>query len=241
MAREMDVGKVVQVPSSVEANSYAHTERIVFGIFMIVGPLILLAATIIHPPHGIRVTDGSEYYGAAHDHTTQFYIAHTLFFFSGVTLIPAVIGLTRLVRRSHPKAAFWGLVLSAMGFVGWGAFDGQDFMTYIAGASKNLDTNTMQTYIDDALANTNVLIPTSIVFTILVVGLVVTCIGLHRAGIQTFWLALLLPIGIVGIMSFLEYPPLLIASGLCVCASVGTVGLRQLRAPDAAESQPAFT
>jgi hypothetical protein len=131
-------------PAGTTADSYAHTERKTFGAFMIVGSLVLLAATIIHPPHGIRVTDGSEYYGAAYDHTTQFYIAHTLFFLAGVTLIPAVIGLTRLVRPSHPKAAFWGLVLSAMGFVGWGAFDGMDFMTYIAGASKSLDTNTMR-------------------------------------------------------------------------------------------------
>jgi hypothetical protein len=221
------------------AESYAHTERVVFAIFMIVGPLILLAATIIHPPHGVRVTSGAEYYGAAYNHTTRFYIAHTLFFTAGVTLIPAVIGLTRLVRPSHPKAAFWGLVLSAMGFVGWGAFDGIDFMTYIAGSNKSLNTNTMQTYIDDALANTAVLIPTSIVFTLLVIGLVVTGVGLHRAGILHFGLALLLPIGVVGIMSFLEYPPLLIASGLCVCASVGTVGVRQLRAPDAPVVQPA--
>jgi hypothetical protein len=226
-------------PAGAVAERYAHTERIVFAIFMIVGPLIVLAATIIHPPHGIRVTAGGEYYGAAHDHSTQFYIAHTLFFFGGVTLLPAVIGLTRLVRRSQPKLALWGLVLSAMGFVGWGAFDGQDFMTYIAGSESNLDTTTMQTYIDDALANTAVLIPTSIVFTLLVIGLVVTGVGLHRAGILHFGLALLLPIGVVGIMSFLEYPPLLIASGLCVCASVGTVGVRQLRAPDAPVVQPA--
>ena len=124
-----------------------------------------------------------------------------------------------------------------MGFVGWGAFDGMDFMTYIAGASKSLDTNTMQTYIDDALADTAVTIPTGIVFGILVIGLIVTCIGEHRAGILHFGLALLLPIGIVGVLSFLEYPPLLIASGLCVCASIGTVGVRQLRTPDAAVPQ----
>lgn len=218
-------------PTSAVAD-YAHTERVGFATFMIIGPLTLLAACIIHPPHGIRVTSGAEYYDAAYNHTTQFYIAHTLFFLGGVTLVPAVIGLTRLVRPSHPAAAFWGLVLSAMGFVGWGAFDGMDFMTYIAGATKSLDTTTMQTYIDDALANKEVTIPTGIVFLILVVGLVVTCVGEHRAGILHFGLALLLPIGVIGVLSFLDYPPLLIASGLCVCASIGTVGVRQLRAPD---------
>ena len=70
-----------------------------------------------------------------------------------------------------------------MGLAGWGAFDGQDFMTYIAGSEKNVDTNTMQTYIDDALANKEATIPTGIVFTILVIGVVVVGIGLHRPGI----------------------------------------------------------
>src|SRR5665809_110075 len=120
----------------VAAASYEYTERKVYAIFMIVAPLILLPATIIHPKHGIGATDGAEYFGAAYDHTTRFYIAHTGYFLTGVTMIVAVIGLTQLVRRTHPKAAFWGLVLSAMGFVGWGAIDGMDFMTYNAGKDK---------------------------------------------------------------------------------------------------------
>jgi uncharacterized protein DUF4386 len=222
-------------PAGVVARSYDHTERIGFAIFMVVGPLIVLAATIIHPPHAAE--NGTEYYQAAHDHSNQFYVSHTLFFLGAVAMLPAVIGLARLVRRSHPRAAFWGLVLSAMGFVSWGAFDGMDFMTYVAGSSSNLETNTMQTYVDDALANTAILVPTVAVFVALVVGLVVIGVGLHRAGILNLWLAMLLPIGVVGVLSFLEYPPLLIASGLCLCASVGIVGLRQLRAPDEAVSQ----
>ena len=52
--------------ASTAADRYAHTERIGFGVFMILGPLLLLAATIIHPKHGIRVTSGSEYYDAAY-------------------------------------------------------------------------------------------------------------------------------------------------------------------------------
>jgi hypothetical protein len=126
-----------------------------------------------------------------------------------------------------------------MGFVSWGAFDGMDFMTYVAGSSSNLDTNTMQTYIDDALANTAILIPLTAVFLTLVIGLLVTCVGLHRAGILPLWVALLMPIGVIGVLSFLEYPPLLIGSGLCLCASVGTVGVRQLRAPDDATAPQA--
>jgi hypothetical protein len=223
------------------AESYAHVERKVFSIFMIVSPLILLVATIVHPKHGIGKTDGAEYYGAALDHTTRFYIAHTGYFLTGTTLIVAFLGLNRLVRRTHPKAAFWGLVLSAMGFVGWGAIDGMDFMTFNAGrftdSPPNLDQSTMQTYIDQALADNAVLIPVFGVFSLLLIGLVVNAVGMHRAGIVNFFHALLLPIGVGGVISFLDYPPLEIASGVCVCVAVIPVGWRQLRAPDATVPQ----
>jgi hypothetical protein len=225
-------------PAGVAARSYAHTERIGFGIFMVVAPLIVLGATILHPAHSTE--DGTQYYHAAHDHSNAFYASHTLFFLGAVALIPAVIGLARLVHPSHPKAAFWGLVLSAMGFIGWGALDGMDYMTYVAGSSSNLDTAAMQTYVDDALANTAILIPISIVFLLLIIGLSVLCAGLHRAGIAPFWLSLLIPLGVVGVIGTLEYPPLLIGSALLLVASMGTIGLRQLRAPDdATASQPA--
>ncbi|MDA0166026.1 hypothetical protein OM076_37525 [Solirubrobacter ginsenosidimutans] len=238
-------------PAGAVARSYEHTERVVCAIFMLVSPLILLVATIVHPKHGIAKTDGAEYYGAAYEHTTRFYIAHTGYFLTGVTLIVAFIGMNRLVRPTHPKAAFWGLVLSAMGFVGWGAIDGMDFMTFNAGRftagsqwagslGGSLDHNTMQTYIDNALGDNFVLIPVFGVFFLLIIGLVVNAVGLHRSGIVNFFHALLLPIGVTGVISFLDYPPLEIGSGLCVCAAVIPIGVRQLRARhDATAAQAA--
>jgi hypothetical protein len=195
------------------AESYGHTGRKVFSIFMIVSPLILPAATIVHPAHGIAATDGAEYFGAAYNHTTRFYIAHTGYFLTGVTLIVAFIGIEPAGAAHHPEAAFWGLVLPAMGFVGWGAIDGMDFMTWNAGRfsaapASTLDYNTMQTYIDDALGDQAVLIPVFGVFALLLIGLVVNAVGLHRAGMVNFFHALLLPIGVGGVISFLDYPPL---------------------------------
>ena len=224
-------GAQAAYPSS-NAESYAHVERKGFAVFMLVGPLILLGATIIHPAHGVRATSGVSYYTAAYNHTTRFYIAHTLFFFTAVTLSVAVVGLTRLIRPTNPKRAFWGLVFSVMGFVGWGAIDGIDFMTYIAGAHKSLNTNTMQQYINYVVADNPVLIPVTAIFTLLIIALVWIALAMHSAGIAPLWLGLLLPIGVTGVISFLNYPPLEIASGLCVCAAVIPVGIRQLRAAD---------
>ncbi|MGW6686873.1 hypothetical protein [Streptomyces sp. NPDC054961] len=115
--------------------SYARAERIGFGALMIGAPILMLGAAFFHPPHGIE--SGAQYYSASHDHGTRFYVAHTLFFLSAVLFVPAVVGLARLVHPTHPKAAFWGCVLSLMGFVGYGALDGIDYMTWVAGKADS--------------------------------------------------------------------------------------------------------
>jgi hypothetical protein len=140
-------------PAGAAAASYGNVERIGFGLLMIGAPILMLGAAFIHPPHGIE--SGPEYYRAAHDHTTRFYISHSLFIFAAVLFVPAVVGLARLVHPSHPKAAFWGCVLSLMGFVGYGAMDGMDYMTWVAGnPASGLDPKEMQKFIDVTL-NTN--------------------------------------------------------------------------------------
>ena len=73
-----------------------------------------------------------------------------------------------------------------------------DFMTYVAGSGSGLDTNTMQAYVDDALASTAIITSVSVVFLLLILGLCVISIGLHRAGIIPFWLVLLVSFGTVG-------------------------------------------
>jgi hypothetical protein len=113
----------------------------------------MLVAAFTHPPHGIE--RGAMYYHASHDHSTRFYIAHTAFFLAAVLFVPAVVGLARLVHPSHPKAAFWGCVLSLMGFVGWGALDGIDYMAYVAGKpDTGLDATQMEALIEEALHTT---------------------------------------------------------------------------------------
>jgi hypothetical protein len=80
-------------------------------------------------------------------------------------------------------------------------------------------------------------VPVSVVFFLLPAGLCVIAVGLHRAGILPLWLGLLMPIGVFGVISTLEYPPLLIGFGILLLASFGTVGVRQLRAPNGTVSE----
>jgi hypothetical protein len=214
-------------------DSYANVERIVFGLAMIIAPILMLGAAIFHPPHGIENAAG--YYSASHDHSMGFYVAHTCFFLSAVLFVLAIVGLARLVHPSHPKAAFWGCVLSLMGFIGYGALDGIDYMAWVAGKpDTGLDPTTMQRYIEVVLTTNAILVPVLLVFTLLPIGLIVLAVGVARAGVLPGWLAALMPLGMVGVAGSLQYPPLLVISALALLASFGFVGLRLLRAPSAA-------
>jgi hypothetical protein len=126
----------------------------------------MLGAALFHPPHGIE--DAAGYYSASHDHTSRFYVSHTLFFLAATLFVPTVVGLARLVHPSHPKAAFWGCVLSLMGFIGYGALDGIDYMAWVAGKpDTGLDPTTMLNYIDVVLKTNAILLPVLLVFTLL--------------------------------------------------------------------------
>jgi Domain of unknown function (DUF4386) len=214
-------------------DSYADAERIGFGILMILAPILMLGAGILHPPHGIE--SGEQYYHASHDHPTEFWLAHTFFFLSAVLFVPAVVGLSRLVHPTHPKAAFWGCVLSLMGFVGYGALDGIDYMTYVAGKpGTGLDPASMQAFIEQALKTYEVLVPVLLVFTLLPIGLIVLAVGLDRARVVPWWLAALMPVGMIGVAGTLQYPIALTISALLLLVSFGTVGVKMLRTPSAA-------
>jgi hypothetical protein len=218
------------------AGSYAQAEQIGFGLLMIGAPILMLGAALFHPPHGIE--DGAQYYIASHDNSTRFYVSHTLFFLAAVLFVPSVVGLARMVHPSHAKAAFWGCVLSLMGFVGYGALDGMDYMAYVAGKpDTGLDPTTMQQYIVTALSTNAIIAPVLLVFTLLPIGLVVLAVGLTRAGILPAWLAALMPLGMIGIAGFLAYPFALVISALALLASFGFAGLKLLRAPSAALSE----
>ena len=222
-------------PEGTAGNNYANGERIGFGLLLIGAPILMLGAAIFHPPHGIE--SGEMYYMASHDHTAAFYIAHTCFFLAATLFVPGVVGLARLVHPTHPEAAFWGCVLSLMGFVGYGALDGIDYMTWVAGKpDTGLDPTAMQDLIDVTLHTNAILIPIMLVFTLLPIGLIVLAVGLARAQVMPIWLAALMPIGMVGIAASLQYPVALILSGLALLASFGFVGVKLLRAPNAAVS-----
>lgn len=198
----------------------------------------MLGAAILHPPHIIE--DGVAYYHATHDHNTPFYVAHTLFFFAATLFVGATVGVAQLVHPSYPKLAFWGCILSLMGFIGYGALDGIDYMAWYAGSpDTGLDAATMQQFIVGALESVPLVGPVLLVFLLLPLGLIVLAIGTVRAGVLPVWLAWLMPVGMFGVAVSRESPVFLILSALALLGTYGYIGVKVLRGTSAALSKAA--
>lgn len=71
-----------------------------------------------------------------------------------------------------------------MGFIGYGALDGIDYMAWYAGSpDTGLDAATMQQFIVGALESVPLVGPVLLVFLSLPLGLIVLAIGTVRAGV----------------------------------------------------------
>ena len=134
-------------------DSYANVERIVFGLVMIIAPILMLGAAVFHPPHGIENAAG--YYSASHDHSTGFYVAHTCFFVSAVLFVLAIVGLGAAGAPQPSQGGLLGLRTFAHGLHRlWGAgrhrLHGLGGWKPAHGAGPGLDPTTMQRYIEVA-------------------------------------------------------------------------------------------
>ena len=73
-----------------------HFRKLVAGMCMMFGPLVLLVGLVIHPD---SKTDEGAQLAVIADHLDQWYIAHLLILISIVLAVPAVLGLMHMLRE----------------------------------------------------------------------------------------------------------------------------------------------
>jgi hypothetical protein len=93
----------------------------------VVGPAVLMAATVVHPPHG---GDAGSWFGAAVENPTRFYLAHILFLVGTLLLLPAVLRLSLELALRRPRLAVVGAGLSIAGGFGVAGLVGMDLIVW---------------------------------------------------------------------------------------------------------------
>src|ERR687896_2229634 len=95
-----------------------HSRKMLAGACMVVAPLVLLAATVIHPASDM---DEAAQVATIADNLDAWYVAHLLALVSIVLAVPAVLGLMHMLRE---REVALGHVGGGLGLIGLLAFTG---------------------------------------------------------------------------------------------------------------------
>jgi hypothetical protein len=170
-----------------------HFRKLVGGACMVVAPLLLLVAAVIHPES--KTDEGSQLAVIA-DHLDAWFAAHLIALVAIALAVPAVLGLMHMLRERQVAFGHVGGGLAMLGllaYVGIVAIEG--FVGWQMGAAG--DRGEMTALFERLTETAGVVIPFFIVSVAFAVGMLFLAAGLYRARVVQSWMALFLVIGAV--------------------------------------------
>ena len=207
-----------------------HLRKTVAGACMVVGPLLLLAAFVISPR---LETEAAAQLRVAAEHVDRYYIVNLIAMIAVVLMVPAVLGLMHMVRERRPAHGAVGGGLSILGLLATMAGFGIAFAVWrmVADGVQPGDVALVESINETA----GVQIPIAIVGFAGAIGFAVLMLGMYRAHVVDWWMALCAALGVVLIN--VAFPAgvlaLAIVGGALLLVGLGTIGLMVLRESDA--------
>jgi hypothetical protein len=170
-----------------------HFRKLVAGACMVLAPLVLLVATVVHPD---VKTDEAAQLAVIADNLDAWLAAHLLALAAIALSVPAVLGLMHMLREREVSLghvggglAMLGLlayvgVVAVEGLVGWAMGEAGDRGAMVA----------LLTSINESAA---IVIPFFILSLAFAVGMICLAVGLYRARAVQSWMAICLGVGAV--------------------------------------------
>ena len=170
-----------------------HFRKLVAGACMVLAPLVLLVATVVHPD---VKTDEAAQLAVIADNLDAWLAAHLLALAAIALSVPAVLGLMHMLREREVSLghvggglAMLGLlayvgVVAVEGLVGWAMGEAGDRGAMVA----------LLTSINESAA---IVIPLFILSLAFAVGMICLAVGLYRARAVQSWMAICLGVGAV--------------------------------------------
>ena len=207
-----------------------HFRKTVVGLCMFFGPLILLAAMVIHPATG---TSEASVISAAADHADAWYIAHLLGLISIVLAVPAVLGLMHMLRE---REVAYGHVGGGLGLLGLMAFVGIVTMEGFVGwqMGQGGDRGEMVSLMQRLNDSAGFYIPFYLVSVGFTLGMIVLALGLYRARAVQSWMAVFVGLAAVllGVAGFTASEVLSIVGAAFLFVGLGSIGRMVLAESD---------
>jgi hypothetical protein len=170
-----------------------HFRKMVAGCCMMLAPLVLLVAMIVHPE---EKTHGGAQLSVVANNLDRWYIAHLLTAVAVVLAVPAVLGLMHMLREREVALGHVGGGLAMLGLL---AIAGLVAMEFVMWQMGTIGANAQMTDLANRLTDTaGIAVPFYGVAFAFMAGLVLLAFGLYRAKAVQSWMSLFLIVAAAG-------------------------------------------
>ena len=206
-----------------------HLRKTVAGLAMVLGPLLLLVAFVASPR---LETEAAARLSVAAEHADRFYLVNLIAMIGVALMVPAVLGLMHMIRERRPAHGAIGGGLSVLGLLATMVSFGIAFAVWRM-AADGVQAGDVA-LLDSLMDSAGVVIPVTVVGFAGAIGFVVLMLGMYRARVVEWWMALCAAAGVVLIN--LAFPlgmlALAILGGALLLVGLGTIGVMVVRESD---------
>jgi hypothetical protein len=208
-----------------------HSRKMLAGACMVVAPLVLLAATVIHPASDM---DEAAQVATIADNLDAWYVAHLLALVAIVLTVPAVLGLMHMLRERQVALGHVGGGLALLGLLAYTGIVGIELaMWQMAGGGNTAEAVALLERLNETAG---ILIPFGVMAFGFALGMACLAVGLYRARAVQSWMAISVAVGSIAfgfaVAAALNWLAIVAAAFLVV--GLGAIGRMVLRETDEA-------
>jgi hypothetical protein len=208
-----------------------HFRKMVAGACMVVAPLVLLAAVVIHPASDMNE---ATQVATIQDNLDAWYVAHLLALISIALTVPVVLGLMHMLREREVAFGHVGGGLAMLGLLAFAGIVGMELaMWQMAAGGSTAEAVALL----ERLNNTaGIVIPFLFVSFGFAFGLACLAVGLYRARAVQSWMAISTAAGAIlfGVAVGTAMNWLAIVAAAFLVVGIGAIGRMVLRETDEA-------
>jgi hypothetical protein len=208
-----------------------HSRKMLAGACMVVAPLVLLAATVIHPASDMN--EAAQVATIA-DNLDAWYAAHLLALVAIVLTVPVVLGLMHMLRERQVAVGHVGGGLAMLGLFAYTGIVGMELVMWQMAAGGS--TAEAVALLERLNETTGILVPFVLMSFGFALGMACLAVGLYRARAVQSWMAISVAAGAIlfglGVATAMNWVAIVAAAFLVV--GLGAIGRMVLRETDEA-------
>jgi hypothetical protein len=208
-----------------------HSRKMVAGACMVVAPLVLLVAVVIHPASDM---DEAAQVATIANNLDAWYLAHLLALVSIVLTVPAVLGLMHMLRERQVSLGHVGGGLAMLGLFAYTGIVGMELVMWqMVSGGSTAEAVALLERLNEA---TGIVVPFLFGSFGFAIGMACLAVGLYRARAVQSWMAISVAAGAIlfgfGVATAMNWLTIVAAAFLVV--GLGAIGRMVLRETDEA-------